>query len=168
MKSEHDESIKDMFHGYLNGTLTREAAALLKEHLSGCDECAAELHIVGALLKLEVPDPGDSYFNSLTGAVLDSARAAAPGKFHLWRDFFIRPVPIAAAASLCLMIYLVIFNFGGHSPMQLYIGDNTAKNMATDIFSVSVSDDMMDSLEEEYGDAFSSGYAGGEYLAMAL
>ncbi|MBF0456776.1 MAG: sigma-70 family RNA polymerase sigma factor [Nitrospirae bacterium] len=41
MKSEHDE-IKKRLHGYLRGTLTKDAAAMVEDHLLRCDECAED------------------------------------------------------------------------------------------------------------------------------
>ncbi|MBF0553335.1 MAG: zf-HC2 domain-containing protein [Nitrospirae bacterium] len=164
MKSTHDE-ITDMLHGYLHGTLTEETAALVKAHLLRCDECAGELFVVETLLKIEAPEPGDRYFNTLTNVVVNAARANVPKKSHLW-EFFFRPIPItAAAASLCLIVYLVIVNWGGFHSKQMQYGNKMAKNITVD---VSASDDIMYSLEEEYSDDFSTGNDDGDDLAVAL
>ncbi|WP_420263833.1 anti-sigma factor family protein [Candidatus Magnetominusculus dajiuhuensis] len=164
MKSTHDE-ITDLLHGYLHGTLTEEKAATVEAHLSDCDECAEEFSVAATLLKIEAPEPDDQYFNTLTSVVINTARATVPNRFNLWRYLF-RPIPVTAAfASLCLVIYLVAVNFGGFHSGQVQYGNKTAKNIMVD---TSVSDDIMNSLEEEYGDDFSVGYEGGDDVAVAL
>ncbi|MEO5359400.1 MAG: zf-HC2 domain-containing protein [Nitrospirota bacterium] len=172
MKSEHDE-IKDMLHEYLHGTLSDEKVALVKEHLSGCDDCALEVNIAVALLKIEVPDPGAVYFNNLTKTVLTTARANTPKKFNLWNYIF-RPIPIAAAASLCLVIYLTsLGNFSNSHPKQVQIASNTQNNITRNyithntqntniVMDTSATDDTLYSLlmEEDYDDGFISVYGG--------
>ncbi|MBF0487676.1 MAG: zf-HC2 domain-containing protein [Nitrospirae bacterium] len=171
MKSTHDE-ITDLLHGYLHGTLAEEKVALVEAHLAGCDECVWEFSVAATLLKIETPEPDDRYFNTLTNVVINSAKvtvpntakATAPNRFNLWKYLF-RPIPVTAAASLCLVIYLIAVNFGGFHSGQVQYGNKTAKNIMVD---VSVSDDIMNSLEEEYGDDFSVGYDGGDDVAVAL
>ncbi|MBF0516403.1 MAG: zf-HC2 domain-containing protein [Nitrospirae bacterium] len=156
MKSDHDK-ITDLLADYIHGRLTDEMAAWVKGHLLRCDDCASELYIAESLLKIEVPEPQSAYFNNMTRVVLICARANAPEKINLWRYIF-RPIPITAAASLCLVIYLVIFNLGNFHSGYLQIaaqGNVTEKKV---LFESSASDDILYSLiEEEYSDGLSYG-----------
>lgn len=181
MKSEHDEihdEIKDMLHEYLHGTLSAEKAALVKAHLSGCDECAIEVNIAVDLLKIGAPDPGAVYFNNLTKTVISSARANTPKRFNLWNYILriFRPIPIAAAASLCLAIYLTVFslgNFRNSNIKHIQPASNTHNNITRNyithhtqntniVVDTSHTDDTLYSLlmEEDYGDGFASVYGG--------
>ncbi|MBF0456775.1 MAG: zf-HC2 domain-containing protein [Nitrospirae bacterium] len=159
MKSGHDE-IKDMLHGYLHGTLTKDASALVKDHLSCCDECADEFYIAGELLKIEAPDPGVSYYNNLTKAVLDTASVSVANRFNLWKYLF-RPVPIAAAVSLCLIIFILSFGIFHSGHIQYAMQNNITMDAAA-------SDEAMYSLleEEEYGDGLAADDSGDDLTAM--
>ncbi|MCG6552184.1 MAG: zf-HC2 domain-containing protein [Candidatus Magnetominusculus sp. LBB02] len=150
MHSGHDD-IKDMLHAYLHGTLSKDNAARVMGHLEQCDECAGEFCIAEALLKIEAPDPGDVYFNNLTNVVMAAARAKnTPKGFNLWQ-YLLRPAALTAAASLSLIIYLFIFNHGNFHSVQTA---NTSHTYT--VSDILASDDMLASLEEEYGDDSSS------------
>jgi len=67
-------------HGdYLDGDLSPDARADVERHLETCLECREDIErlkrLKQALRQIEVPDPGDEYFDNLRGII--SARTSA-------------------------------------------------------------------------------------------
>jgi anti-sigma factor RsiW len=73
-------------HGdYLDGDLPPEQRTVVEQHVATCDACRADLerlqNLTLALKKVNVPDPGDEYFDNLIEVV--TARTAPVPPFLL-------------------------------------------------------------------------------------
>jgi len=106
MRYTHEE-IREMLPDYLNGCLEKEVADELRTHLDGCEQCREEVSIISGLKSMvEVPDPGDLFWNTLPQRV---SRLTARGRRGRgpW-EWLLRPVPVMVSL---LLISTLIFSY---------------------------------------------------------
>ncbi len=101
----HDD-IRQMFPDLLDGRLAGPEADEVKEHAQQCAECRDELALLTGLRGIEVPDPGNIFWNTLPKKVLAAGvrPAARRRRIVSWWSF-LGPLPAAAAvAALVLLV----------------------------------------------------------------
>lgn len=102
MSSVHEE-IKELLHVYLKETESKEIKDKVESHLLECKECRDELAVISELLKVEVPDPGDLFWNTLPKKISITAEEVKPGRFSFKKLFF-SPIPFASAVMVVLLL----------------------------------------------------------------
>jgi len=101
MRFSHEE-IRDMIPDYLNGKLERELIDEIRIHLDRCEQCREEASIISELKDINVPEPGDLFWNTLPGRVSRIiAGSRERGRFCGW---FLRPVPVMVSFLLILTL----------------------------------------------------------------
>lgn len=103
MKFGHKE-IKEMLPEYLKGSLPEDMKRDVKAHLKKCQECKEEASFLSELVKIDVPDPGGSFYKTLPQKV--KVKEEKAGLFSL--RFLFSPMPIAAAV---IAILALVFTF---------------------------------------------------------
>lgn len=107
MQLDH-EQVAALLPDYVNGSLKAEMLTSVTEHLASCGDCAAEYALLQELMAVEVPDPGELFWQALPKRIAAQAERPVPW----WQKLFeglMRPVPIAVMTSLVLAIMLVPF-----------------------------------------------------------
>jgi len=104
MRYTHDE-VRGMLPDYLNGRLKKDAADEIGAHLDDCAECREEVSILSALKGMDIPDPGDLFWNALPQKIGKIA-TERKGRFFEW---LFRPVPVMV--SLLLLIMTLTFSY---------------------------------------------------------
>lgn len=102
------ERVGTLLPDYLNGSLDPSLRAGVAAHLASCEDCTAELALVEEMMTLEVPDPGDLFWQTLPKRVAAQAQQPTPW----WKSFLgslLRPAPIAVMTALLLAVLLVPF-----------------------------------------------------------
>lgn len=82
MKLHHRE-IKESLPDYVRGILTDERRGNIEEHLGSCEDCRSELTLLRELLEMEIPDPGELFWQSLPGQVRGALEQAKTTRFSL-------------------------------------------------------------------------------------
>ncbi len=104
MKSGHEE-IKEMLSDYLKGSLADKARNYVEAHLKDCQECRDELAFISWLVSVDVPDPGDLFWQTLPQMVRGAIEKERVDRFSP-RRLLLRPLPVAAAiAALLLLVF---------------------------------------------------------------
>ena len=104
MKLDH-ERIKEALPDYLKGSLPNEMRSEIENHLNDCEDCREELAFVTDLIKIEVPDPGDLFWQTLPQRVKGTVEEKKAKRFPLTSLFF-RPFPIAVTVAVLLVLFL--------------------------------------------------------------
>lgn len=108
MKSDHDRK-KEMLPDYLKGSLPEEMRSEIDHHLKDCEDCRDELSFITELVKVEVSDPGDLFWQTLPQRVKGTVEEEKAKRFSL-RSIFFRPFPIAATVAVLLVLFLTYTN----------------------------------------------------------
>ncbi len=103
MKLGHEE-IKNRLPDYSSGTLPEREKNEISSHLNDCPDCRAELSLIDELRKIEVPDPGNFFWQNLPSKVSIFSKERK-NKFS-WSRLF--PKPVFVAASIILIIAAVL------------------------------------------------------------
>lgn len=102
------ERVGTLLPDYLNGSLDPSLRAGVEAHLASCEDCAAERALVQEMMTLNVPDPGDLFWQTLPRRVAAQAERPVPW----WKTLLgsiLRPAPIAVMTALFLAVLLVPF-----------------------------------------------------------
>lgn len=110
MKSRHDE-IKEMLPEYLRDALSEGLKKDVKAHLKKCQECKEEASCLSELIKIDVPDPGELFYKTLSQRVKGALKDENEGSFSLWSLFF-RPIPVAITAAFILLLTFTLTRNG--------------------------------------------------------
>ena len=111
----HDGHIKDLLPAYREQGLDQPELDRVRIHLESCEDCRAELALLGLLASEAVPDPGEAFWEAMPGRVHRAVQEEMERKGHagLSRilDRFILPrwVWIAATAGVVLLVSWVAF-----------------------------------------------------------
>ncbi len=132
-KHYHNE-IKEKLPEYILGTLTEEEKAVIRRHIQNCSECKEELDLIEKLGNVEVPDPGEMYWDTLAQKV--KVLSGEKRKMNLPIKLFLRPVP--ATVLLCLITV-----FTGLFMYKYYFNGKYADPAFTDPLSLSSVDYSM-------------------------
>ena len=57
--------IKEMLPAYLEQRLEEEWALQVEKHLATCDDCRAEIKLLGMMISEQVPDPGEAFWAAM-------------------------------------------------------------------------------------------------------
>jgi len=109
------------YHGdYLDGELSPDLRDQIERHLAACAECREDLEklkvLTRSLTQLEVPDPGDEYFEALTGTIVARTAAitgeeSAPATVSYQRDtrrrLLTTLIKLAAAVTLLFTAFYI-------------------------------------------------------------
>lgn len=104
MKLRHDE-IKEMLPEYLRGSLSEGLKKDVKAHLKKCLECKEEASCLSELIKIDVPDPGDLFYKTLSQRVKGALKDESERHFSLW-SIFSRPIPVTVAVAFIVLIII--------------------------------------------------------------
>ena len=103
MKLDHDR-IKDTLPDYLKGFLPEEMRSEIENHIKDCVDCREELSFIKELVEIEVPDPGDLFWQTLPQRVRGTVEEKKEKRYS-FKSLFFRPLPIAATiAGLFLLV----------------------------------------------------------------
>lgn len=120
-----DKKIKEMLPAYLEEGLEPDEKLRVKRHLKACEDCRAELALLGMMAKEPVPDPGGAFWQAMPERVFRSVQeekktrkgsifsarpdspflsrwawaTAAAGLAAVVSWFLVRPAPIRDIAS---------------------------------------------------------------------
>jgi anti-sigma factor RsiW len=107
-------------HGdYLDGDLTPDQKELVEGHLADCPDCRHDLaqlrKLTQAAKMVDIPDPADGYFDSLTetimartdGIVVEAPAAAAPDFRGRGRRVLMTLIKLAAAVTLLFTAFYI-------------------------------------------------------------
>lgn len=100
MKSDH-EGIKELLPEYLRGSLSGEVKEEVEFHVKDCHDCRDEMAFLTEAASVDVPDPGDLFWNTLPRKVKLIVQEKKPG-FSL--KFLFGGLPVAAVAALLLLV----------------------------------------------------------------
>lgn len=106
MRLEHDK-IREMFPEYLRGSLSEEMRDKVKVHLKSCEECRGELSLISELVNIEIPNPGDLFYEILPQKVKTSVKEERVEVFSL-KALFFRPLPFSVAI---IVLFLLVFMY---------------------------------------------------------
>lgn len=109
------------YHGdYLDGDLSPELRKQVEGHLATCTECREDLEklkrLAESLRRLEVPDPGGQYFDSLSGMIMartaaipapESSPTPAPYQRNAGRRILTTLIKLAAAVTLLFTAFYI-------------------------------------------------------------
>jgi hypothetical protein len=139
MKLSHEE-IKELFPEYLRGSVPEEIRNSIETHIKGCKECRDELSFISELVKVDVPDPGDLYWNTLPQKIKASAKKEKSAIFSL-KSLLAKQLPVAATIAV-LIFSVLIFTKKKETPeLDLYLkGPHT---------TAVLNDDYIGNLNEE-------------------
>lgn len=108
MKLDHD-GIKEILPEYLKGSLPEEMRSEIDHHLKDCEDCRDEMSFITELVKVEVPDPGDLFWQTLPQRVKGTVEEEKTKPFSL-KSLFFRPLPIAATIAVLFLLVLTYTN----------------------------------------------------------
>jgi hypothetical protein len=118
MKLSHKE-IKELFPEYLKGSVSEEIRNSIETHIRGCVECRDELSFISELVKVDVPDPGDLYWNTLPQKIKASVKKEKSTFFSL-KSLLAKQLPVAATIAV-LIFFVLIFTMKKETPeLDLY------------------------------------------------
>lgn len=98
MKSDH-EGIKELLPEYLRDALPGEMKSKVASHVRGCRDCQDEMAFLTEIVSVEVPDPGDLFWQALPRKVKLAVGGRKQG-FSL--RYLFGGLPAAAVAALLL------------------------------------------------------------------
>ncbi|HMK43802.1 MAG TPA: zf-HC2 domain-containing protein [Dissulfurispiraceae bacterium] len=129
------EQVQESLPDYIAGSLKGETAAAVESHLAACADCTAEYALLQEMIAIEVPDPGDLFWQSLPKKVTASSSSSRPWWQSL-NTFLFRPLPAFAAAGVIALLAFVGFGgFGllpsGPPPQQTAQQNETAPSVAS-------------------------------------
>ncbi|UCF30697.1 MAG: zf-HC2 domain-containing protein [bacterium] len=102
------------------GTLDEDQSGRVRIHLETCGECSGDYGIIRNLASIEVPDPGEDFWNALPGRVITEVKSA-PRRFGksltptfgpMWRPAGWAWRGGLAAAGLAALLILVLWPRG--------------------------------------------------------
>lgn len=128
MKSGHEE-IKEMLPEYLNGSLTEDTRNNIETHLKECKECRDELAFISGLVSVDVPDPGDLFWQTLPQMVRGAVEKEGVDRFSP-RRLLLRPLPVAAAVAAMLLLVFTYMYTKKEEPPELYTFFNDSFTVA--------------------------------------
>lgn len=108
MRLSHDE-VKEVLADYLKGALPEAARKEVEAHLKECDGCTNELSFLREIVKIDVPDPGDLFWQSLPGVVRMAVKKKEAHRFSL-KSILFRPLPVAAAIAVLVLLVIIFAN----------------------------------------------------------
>lgn len=123
MNRSHDE-IAGLLPGFARGTLLPGEQELVAQHVMTCESCRSEAALLGDLLELEVPEPGERFWKTLPSEARKQGRQSRPAR-ALWTRTaaafiaqLFQPVPVAAVAALAVLFFVVSTGMqqAGHDP----------------------------------------------------
>jgi anti-sigma factor RsiW len=107
-------------HGdYLDGDLTPDQRDMVEHHLTECTDCRNDLvqlqNLTQAARLIEIPDPGDGYYDSLTqtimartdGIITEAPEAVAPDFRGRGRRVLMTLIKLAAAVTLLFTAFYI-------------------------------------------------------------
>jgi anti-sigma factor RsiW len=107
MSLDH-EVIRTVLPDYMNNLLSNEMKKAVTEHLALCPECAAELRLLEELATVDVPDPGDLFWQTLPKRVVASIERPIPW----WKSMMgrlLRPASFTwISACLCAIVLILM------------------------------------------------------------
>jgi len=106
MKSGHEETVERLPE-YLEGSLSDDLRDSVESHIMDCQECWAELSFIAELRKIEVPDPGVLFWQTLPRKVSWQVKEQRKKRFSL-KSLFFGPLP---AAALIAIVFLAVVTF---------------------------------------------------------
>ncbi len=105
MKSRHDE-MEELLPAYVKDSLFPEGVKAVEAHLEECKECRDAAEVLSGLLAVDVPDPGQAFWESLPRRVRLGARGKRKLHFSI-RSLFLTYLPLAVAACAVLIAFSV-------------------------------------------------------------
>ena len=115
MKPCTDKTIKDLLPAFREQGLEQPELNRVRTHLEVCEDCRADLDLLGLLAEESVPDPGEAFWLAMPEQVHRAVQKEKEKKRHfslaLILDRFIMPrwVWTAAAAGVVLLVSWVAF-----------------------------------------------------------
>lgn len=115
MSLSHDKT-QELLPEYINGTLAPGLQEQVEAHCAACRECAEDRALLRDMLAIEVPDPGDLFWQTLPKKV-----AASVEPHRTWWQrlsaVVLRPAPmLALAASAVIAVVLALPQTDGQRP----------------------------------------------------
>lgn len=112
MTSEH-EKIKEALPGYLNNSLPLHMERGVETHMTMCDDCRNELSLIALLSTDNVPDPGDSFWNSMPRNIMkELSITKRRSLIELVKSLvFFRPLQISATAAILILVVFLSHNY---------------------------------------------------------
>jgi hypothetical protein len=105
VRYSHDE-IREMLPEYINGTLRKDVVDEIKTHLDGCAECREEASVLSAIKDIDIPDPGDLFWNTLPKKI--GGIAAERKKRRAPLSWLLRPVPVMVSLLLLMTLTFIL------------------------------------------------------------
>jgi hypothetical protein len=105
MKHSH-EYIRERLPDYLSGALSEKEKSEIQRHINECPDCNEELLLIEELHVVDVPDPGEFFWNTLPQKVTAISREQNRKKFSF--KYLLRPVPVTAFSLLIAVIAILI------------------------------------------------------------
>jgi len=102
MKLDHDR-IKEMLPDYLKGSLAEEMRSEIEDHLKDCENCRGECSFITEMMKVEVPDPGELFWQTLPQRVKGIVEEEK-GKCFSLKSLLFRPFPIAVTIAVLILL----------------------------------------------------------------
>jgi hypothetical protein len=102
------ERVGALLPDYLNGLLVTDLQTAVAEHLASCEDCAAEYALLQEMTALEVPDPGELFWQTLPKRIAAQAERPVPWWQKLLESL-VRPIPVAVMTALILAVMFVPF-----------------------------------------------------------
>ncbi len=102
MKSDHEE-IRELLPECLKDTLAGDVKDRVESHLKDCTDCRDEMAFLAGITRVEAPDPGDLFWNTLPRKVKHAIEEKKPG-FSL--KYLFGGLPVAAVAALLLLVLI--------------------------------------------------------------
>ncbi|HTP05679.1 MAG TPA: zf-HC2 domain-containing protein [Nitrospirota bacterium] len=108
--------IKEMLPAYLEQRLEEEWALRVEKHLETCDDCRAEIKLLGMMISEQVPDPGEAFWAAMPERIYRNVQKMEEKKrlrlidiSSLWNRMLLpRWAWSVTAAALVLVVTLLI------------------------------------------------------------
>ena len=106
--------IKEMLPAYLEQRLEEERALQVEKHLETCDDCRAEIKLLGMMISEQVPDPGEAFWAAMPERIYRNVQKMQEKKrlidiSSLWNRMLLpRWAWSVTAAALVLVVTLLI------------------------------------------------------------
>lgn len=103
------KDIKFLLADYKKGKLGGDIESMIKAHLNECEECKEELSLINELCDINIPDPGDLFWEALPRRVIDVSRNKdrRVGLLH----WLIRPVPALTGLIFIVLVTAISLYF---------------------------------------------------------
>jgi putative zinc finger protein len=122
----YHENVSDRLPEYLKGSLPESERREVELHLGECAECRDELYLIREITAVDVPDPGDIFWDSLPQRTAGLLKEEKTSRFS-FRFFWFRLLPAAATIAVFVAVLLVSISKKKEPDMNHFFSDPLAE-----------------------------------------